>query len=321
MPRQESEPEKKVLLLGSQGQLGQTLLQVSAASTHASTQTPEETSLGAEYALTAWSRQQVDITDEPALWALLDQLQPDLLINAAAYTAVDAAEQDSAAAYAVNATAVASLARWTAANEAWLLHLSTDFVFAGNSRRPYTPQDPTGPLGVYGRSKLAGEQALTSLAPRHSCIIRTSWLYSPYGRNFVKTMLQLMRERDSLMVVDDQLGTPCSTFSLGRCIMAALDRQPSGIFHWSDEGCASWYEFALTIQQQAVTLGLLSRTIPIQPIPASEYPTPARRPAYSVLDKHATTAALGCSPRPWQAELQEVLAWLAAECSVAGPRS
>ncbi|MDT8428138.1 MAG: dTDP-4-dehydrorhamnose reductase [Pseudomonadales bacterium] len=297
----EPKAETKVLLLGSEGQLGQTLLQVCGLGLG------KGQGLDAGYTLTAWSRQQVDICDEPALWAMLDQLQPDLLINAAAYTAVDAAEQHSAEAYAVNATAVTSLARWTVANAAWLLHLSTDFVFAGDCNRPYTPQDPTGPLGVYGQSKLAGEQALTSLAPAHSCIIRTSWLYSPYGRNFVKTMLQLMRQRDSLKVVADQLGTPCSTFSLSRCILAALHHRPTGIYHWSDAGSASWHEFALAIQQQAMALGLLKRTIPIHPIPASEYPTPARRPAYSVLDKHDTTATLGCTPRPWSSELHEVL--------------
>jgi dTDP-4-dehydrorhamnose reductase len=288
----------RILLTGANGQLGETLLRV-------------ESNLN----LIPVTRVEFDLTDHAGMERALDRLRPDVIINAAAYTAVDAAESDAPKAFAVNAEAPAFLARWVAQNTgSHLIHISTDFVFGGEKNQPYLPDDPTHPLGIYGLSKLAGEQAITAVAP-HSTIIRTSWLYSPYGHNFMKTMLRLLREREQLNVVDDQIGTPCSTASLSQCVLAAAVGRPAGIFHWSDAGVASWYDFAVAIQEEALRAGLLDNEIPVLPIPSSGYPTPARRPAYSVLDKRSTMDAMGCRPVHWRAALRDVLRQV---CSLRG---
>ena len=283
---------KKVLLTGANGQTGQTLIR---------------SALMDSCELVAVTRAELDITDADAVLQLLASIQPDVIINAAAYTAVDAAESDADAAFAVNARGPENLARGAQIHGCHLIHLSTDFVFDGKKNLPYAPADKTDPLGVYGQSKLAGEQAVRRILPEHSTIIRTSWLYSRYGANFVKTMLRLMKERDQLSVVDDQIGTPCSTLTLSACIIASVEKQVSGIFHWSDTGLASWYDFAVGIQEEALLLGLLENAIPIKPIPSSAYPTPARRPVYSVLDKRETTVALGCEQQHWRSALRDVL--------------
>jgi len=291
---------KTILLTGASGQLGQTLQQLLAAQEYT-----------AHYCLVAVTHQELDIADEPALRARLAQINPHIIINAAAYTAVDAAESDDLSARAANATGPKHLARWAAGNNSYLIHISTDFVFSGCNWRPYTPDDQTDPLSIYGRTKLEGELHVRYLAPQHSLVLRTSWVYSEFGRNFVKTMLKLMAERDGLSVVADQIGSPTSTWGLARCILAAVAKQPVGILHWTDAGVASWYDFAVAIQDEAVRAGLLSRAIPIAPIPTSAYPTPARRPGYSVLDKSATIAALGVQPAHWRHELQDVMRRLA----------
>lgn len=283
----------KIVLLGANGQLGQTLL-------------PQLQST--DYEVTALTRDQLDISDETALRELFTELSPDIIINAAAYTAVDAAEDDDLTARAANATGPKHLARWANERKAWLLQISTDFVFSGRSHRPYTPDDQTDPLSIYGRTKLEGELHTRYLARDHSLVLRTSWVYSAYGRNFLKTMLRLMAEKDSLNVVADQIGTPTSTLGLAGCIVTAIKKQPVGTLHWSDAGVASWYDFAVAIQDEALALGLLSKAIPIKPIPTTAYPTPARRPAFSVLDKTETIAQLGCEPEHWRHELVKVLA-------------
>jgi dTDP-4-dehydrorhamnose reductase len=283
---------KKVLLTGANGQTGQTLIR---------------SALADSCELLAVSRADLDITDADAVLQLLASIKPDVIINAAAYTAVDAAENNADAAFAINAGGPENLARGARIHGCHLIHLSTDFVFDGSKNLPYTPADKTDPLGVYGQSKLAGEQAVRRILPEHSSIIRTAWLYSPYGSNFVKTMLRLMKERDQLSVVDDQIGTPCSTVTLSACIIAAVEKRISGIFHCSDAGLASWYDFAVAIQEEALLIGLLDFAIPINPIPTSAYPTPARRPIYSVLDKQATVAALGCGQQHWRLALRDVL--------------
>jgi dTDP-4-dehydrorhamnose reductase len=173
--------------------------------------------------------------------------------------------------------------------------------------RPYTPTDQTDPLSIYGRTKLEGELHVRYLAPANSLVLRTSWVYSQFGRNFLKTMLRLMAEKDSLSVVDDQIGTPTSTWGLARCIDAALQHKPAGILHWSDAGVASWYDFAVAIQDEALRAGLLNNAVPIRPIPGTAYPTPAKRPSFSVLDKQDTIAQLHCAPEHWRHELIKVI--------------
>jgi dTDP-4-dehydrorhamnose reductase len=282
----------KIVLLGAQGQLGLTLQQTLPA---------------AGYQLIALSRAELDISDEPTLRATLSDLMPDAIINAAAYTAVDAAETDDLTARAANAAGPKLLASWAAENKRWLLHISTDFVFSGRMYRPYTPTDQTDPLSIYGRTKLEGELHVRYLAPEHSLVLRTSWVYSQFGRNFLKTMLRLMAEKDCLNVVDDQIGTPTSTWGLARCIDAALQQKATGILHWSDAGVASWYDFAVAIQDEALRAGLLQKAVPIKPIPGTAYPTPAKRPSFSVLDKRDTIAQLHCEPAHWRHELIDVI--------------
>lgn len=286
-----------VLLLGANGQLGQTLQRVLAT---------EE-----RYQLVTPDREALDIADEQALRAALDDIRPTAIINAAAYTAVDAAESDDLTARAANAAGPKHLASWAARNNAWLLHISTDFVFSGRNHRPWTPDDQTDPLSIYGRTKLEGELHARYLAPENSLVIRTAWVYSEFGHNFLKTMVRLMAEKDSLNVVADQIGTPTSTWGLARCIKLALEKRPVGLLHWTDAGVASWYDFAVAIQDEALRAGLLQKQIPVHPIPATAYPTPAQRPAFSVLDSSATTQVLGCAPRHWRHELVEVIQRLA----------
>lgn len=284
---------KRIVITGANGQLGQTLQRSSLAETDT---------------LLALGREDMDITNQSKVSARLDSLKPDLIINAAAYTAVDAAESHAAEAYSINEQGVKHLARWAKSNDVHLIHISTDFVFGGNRNRPYRVDDPVAPLGVYGESKLAGEKMIATLLPRKATIVRTAWLYSPYNTNFVKTMLRLMREREALHVVDDQIGTPCSTATLVQCLQGLIQANtPDGIFHWTDAGVASWYDFAVAIQEEALALSLLEREIPIHPIATEKYPTAARRPAYSVLDKSRALLELECPQMHWREALRDVL--------------
>lgn len=282
----------KIVLLGAQGQLGLTL---------------QQTLPSAGHEVIALSRAELDISNESQVRKTLSDIKPDAIINAAAYTAVDAAEQDDLTARAANAAGPKYLASWAAENNTWMLHISTDFVFSGRMYRPYTPTDQTDPLSIYGRTKLEGELHVRYLAPAHSLVLRTSWVYSQFGRNFLKTMLRLMAEKDSLSVVDDQIGTPTSTWGLARCIDAALKQKATGILHWSDAGIASWYDFAVAIQDEALAAGLLNRAIPVKAIPGTAYPTPAKRPSFSVLDKKETIAQLQLEPAHWRHELIKVI--------------
>lgn len=281
-----------LLLVGAGGQLGQTLLQTLDAS---------------QYDIKALTRQDLDIADEAAISEVLNAIKPSVIINAAAYTAVDKAETDDLAARAANATGPKFLARWAAANGAWLLQISTDFVFNGHQHRPYTPDDQTDPPGIYGRTKLEGELHVGYLAPKNSLILRTSWVYSEFGHNFVKTMLNLMQTKDKLGIVADQIGTPSSTWEIARCINRLLEVRPVGTLHWSDAGVASWYDFAIAIQEEALQAGLLKTEIPVNAIATTDYPTPAKRPHYSVLDKSATIDALACQPIHWRRALRQVI--------------
>lgn len=294
---------QKLVVTGGEGQLGKTLDVLCNAG-----------SQSAVLDVVVLDRLTLDITDPAAIAEILGEIGPDCIINAAAYTQVDKADSDSERAFAVNETGAANLASWVATNGGTLIHLSTDFVFDGKSRRPYLPDAPTAPLGVYGRSKLAGEQRVRALLPIKSAVIRTSWLYSEYGNNFVKTMLRLMSERDEIGVVNDQVGSPTSTHSLASLLLTMARRQfQSGLFHWTDGGSVSWYEFALQIQKEALQQGLLSRKIPVRAITTAEYPTPVRRPAYSVLDRRRTLSRFSCARTEWEHELRSVITELARQ--------
>ncbi|MDP1931962.1 MAG: dTDP-4-dehydrorhamnose reductase [Gammaproteobacteria bacterium] len=284
---------KRIAITGANGQLGQTLIRSGFAELHM---------------LLPLGREELDITDPASVAATLDSLKPDFIINAAAYTAVDAAETHAAEAYAINEQGVKHLARWAKGKPVHLIHVSTDFVFGGEKNRPYQVDDPVSPISVYGQSKLAGEKMLATLLPGKATIVRTAWLYSPWNTNFVKTMLRLMKERDVLHIVDDQIGTPCSTASLVGCLQVVVNRnKPGSIYHWTDAGVASWYDFAVAIQEEALALSLLDRAIPVNPIPTAKYPTPAKRPAYSVLDKSKALVELGCPQVHWREALRAVL--------------
>lgn len=283
----------RIAITGANGQLGQTLMR---------------SALFEEHLLLPFGRDTLDIADRANIEAVLSSAAPDVVINAAAYTAVDAAESDEDAAFLLNDKGVENLAMWAAASGAALVHVSTDFVFDGRSHRPYRVEDPVAPLSVYGKSKLAGEQAIANILPGRGTIVRTAWLYSPYRQNFVRTMLRLMRERDGLGVVDDQIGTPTSTDGLVSCLHALISTgRQGGIYHWTDAGVASWYDFAVAIQEEALALSLLDRAIPIRPIPTTQYPTPAVRPAYSVLDKSRALQELQCPQVHWREALRDVL--------------
>jgi len=227
--------------------------------------------------------------DQPAtLPALLDHLQPEIVVNAAAYTAVDRAEQEPEAAFRANAEAPGIIARWCAAHAVPLVHYSTDYVFDGKATRPYPVDAPTAPLGVYGASKLAGEQAVRSAGGRH-LLFRTAWVYAAHGHNFLRTMLRLGAERHELRVVADQIGTPTPAALIADITARALQHpgQLSGTWHLTAAGQTSWHGFAEEIFRQAAAVGILQNTPKLIPIPTSDYPTPARRPGYSCLDTRA----------------------------------
>lgn len=282
----------RALIIGGGGQLGRTLMQT----------------LPAGWTVTAYGSAQCDIAvadiDER-----LAAAKAEVVINAAAYTAVDRAESEEgrARAYAVNDVGAGRLAQACAARGARLVHVSTDFVFDGAASSPYEPAAPARPLGVYGASKLAGERRVREALPA-AAIVRTAWVYSRFGQNFAKTMLRLMSERDQVGVVSDQIGTPTWTVTLAETLWALAARPHlSGIYHFTDAGAASWYDFAVAIQEEALALGLLERAVPVRPIRTVDYPTPAARPAYSVLDKTATYRDLGCEPVHWRVALRRML--------------
>jgi len=282
----------KVLITGAEGQLG-TELQRTAPT-------------GAE--VIALPSTELDVTDKAAVSDAFARIEPSVLINAAAYTAVDHAENDAETAYAVNEQGVVILADAAAASEARLLHVSTDFIFDGGQGHPYTPQDTGRPLGVYGASKLAGEQRLQARNDLDWLILRTSWLYSAHGGNFVKTVLRLMGEGKALRVIADQVGTPTWARGLAEALWVGVGTGLTGTHHWSDAGVASWYDFAVAIQEEALALGILHSATPIAPVTSAEYPTPARRPTYSVLDKSTTWRELDLTPPHWRVNLRQMLA-------------
>ncbi len=282
----------KVLVLGCDGQLGVEL----AGSV------PENVEfIGLDLPI-------LDITDAHKVLECCRKARPDVIVNAAAYTAVDKAEADVQGATAVNVEGARNIAVAARGVAARLIHISTDYVFDGTRSTPYEVGSMTNPLGVYGRTKRDGELAVLEESPGAAVVIRTAWLYSKTGSNFVKTMLRLMNDRDEIQVVSDQFGTPTWAASLAAAIWAFVDSPAhSGIFHWTDGGQTSWLEFAVAIQQEALALGLISRKIPIRAVETKDYPTATRRPRYSVLDCSSTQAALGLKPEPWRNNLCEML--------------
>lgn len=281
----------KVVVVGAGGQLGQELLRT----------VPDQMEC------VALTRADLDIGDAPGVTAHLAGLAPQLVINAAAYTAVDAAESEPQAAHRGNMEGPANLALACRELDARLIHVSTDFVFDGEASRPYPVEAAPAPLGEYGRSKLAGELAVQSALPG-ALIVRTGWVYSAFGNNFVKTMLRLMAERDELAVVADQIGTPTWANGLAGALWAAAGRpHVHGIYHWSDAGACSWYDFAVAIFEEASALGMLARPLKIRPISTADYPTPARRPAYSVLDKTSIWRDLELEGVHWRVQLRSML--------------
>ncbi len=285
----------KILITGAAGQLGQALQH---------TADPKAT-------LIAVTRADLDITDQARVNGFLDDTKPAAIINAAAYTAVDQAEREKDLAFAINGAAVGHLASGAARLGAHFVHVSTDFVFDGTASQPYRPADEPNPLSVYGASKRAGEEAALA-ATKDALIVRTAWVYAAQGRNFVRTMLRLMAEKDSLRIVADQIGAPTAAPSLARALWGLLDAGATGLYHHTDSGVASWYDFAVAIQEEALASGLLEKAIPVYPIPATDYPTPATRPGFSVLDTGATRALLGKPAPHWRVNLRDVMKEIAA---------
>lgn len=257
------------------------------------------------------SRADADITDARVLADVTRKFRPDVVVNAAAYTAVDRAESEADVAMAVNCDGARYVARAAASAGAPVIHISTDYVFNGKARSPYKPDAKTDPIGVYGKTKLMGEMAVKDENPNH-VIVRTSWVFSHRGSNFVRTMLRLGSERDELRVVKDQMGRPTSATDLASALLLvarAFAENPTiaGVYHFANAGETSWFGFAQGIFEQARALG--ERHTPrIVPIPTSEFPTPARRPAYSVLDTATFSERFGVEPRSWQSAVRDTVA-------------
>ncbi|WP_255462818.1 dTDP-4-dehydrorhamnose reductase [Flavobacterium sp. GP15] len=266
--------KKRILVTGANGQLGSELRQIAISKT--------------QYEWIFTDYQELDLCDLNSLESKLTEINPQIIINCAAHTAVDKAETEVELSDVLNHQSVAILGKWSQANDCKLIHVSTDYVFDGNSAVPLTETAQTNPINVYGVTKLAGEKAVLEQNP-NAIIIRTSWVYSSFGNNFVKTMSRVMQERDSLNVVNDQIGSPTYAADLAQAIMTIIEHknwQP-GIYNFSNQGEISWYEFAVAIQE------IGGFNCELGGISASNYPTPAKRPAYSLLDKSKIKATFG----------------------------
>ena len=288
----------KILVIGKSGQLAWELNQLSST----------------DHEVVCLGRNDVDIASSSSLTAILITYKAEAVINASAYTAVDQAESDIENAYALNALSVGNIAQACKSLSIPLIHISTDFVFHGDKGSPYLSSDDTNPLGVYGASKAEGEKLITEIYPENSAIIRTSWVYSTHGNNFVKTMLKLMSSKPELGVISDQIGSPTYAKGLAEaCILSLTNtvNKLKGIHHYTDTGVASWFDFAVAIQNIGLEFGLLDKKIPIKPITSAQYPTPAQRPHYSVLSK---TSLVGELPEVtllhWQEQLRNMMAEL-----------
>ena len=283
----------KVLLTGAAGQLGQALI--------------ASTPPGVE--LVACSRAELDLANREACRAAVQAQRPDWVLNAGAYTAVDKAESEPELAQVVNAGAPGAFSETLAETGGRLLQVSTDFVLNGKQGRPYGPDHELDPLGVYGATKAAGEAA--ALALPGARVLRTSWVYGPVGKNFCLTMLRLHALKaaagEALGVVADQVGCPTATHTLAEACWRAISVEGPQILHWSDAGAASWYDFAVAIGELGVQLGLLQQAAAVRPLTTADYPTPAQRPSYSLLECSSSRVALGLEPLHWRAALAQVL--------------
>jgi dTDP-4-dehydrorhamnose reductase len=281
----------RVLIIGGSGQVGRAL----------------GASAPVDFEVTAPARSVLDLAS-PDLADTVRSLDPELIVNAAAYTDVDRAEGDVDTARLVNALAVHRVAAVARARGARLIHLSTDYVFDGKQGTPYLPSDPPCPLSVYGATKLEGEQLALEATDGLALVLRTSWVYAPEGKNFVTTMLKVMSQERPVLAVADQVATPTAAESVSSAVWAAASHpELTGIAHWTDAGVASRYDLAVAIQEEALALGLLARELPIEPVPTARFPTAARRPAYSVLDSSSARAALGVPARHWRVALRRML--------------
>ena len=296
----------KLLLLGGNGQVGRELRRALPALGHVVV----ATRAGAEGELAA------DFDAPDSVGELVRRIAPDVVVNAVAHTAVDRAESEPDATFRVNALAPAAIAQACAATGALLLHYSTDYVFDGSASRPYREDDVTAPLGVYGASKLAGEEAVRASGARHA-ILRTAWVYAAHGKNFLHTMLRLASERDELRVVADQIGapTPAAWIADASARILAHGVPASGTWHLVAAGETSWHGFAEAIIDEALAAGLLARRPRVLPITTADYPTPARRPAYSVLDTTRLRRDFGIAAPEWRDGLHAVIEGLAAGCA------
>lgn len=283
----------KVLLTGASGQVGSCFQDL------VSKKYPQMT-------LLATDRSQLDITDAAAVDRVVAQFQPNVIFNAAAYTAVDRAESDPEGAWSVNVQAVENLALAAQRHHAFFVHISTDYVFNGEADKPWVEDHPCDPQSVYGSTKLAGEKA--AQVCDQTIVLRTSWVFSEYGNNFVKTMLRLGKERPELSIIDDQRGCPTYAGDIANAVMQIIcaDERPTGVYHYSGLGEISWFGFAETILQKACTHGLLAKMPELKPIPTTQYPTPAKRPKYSVMSTKKIVAA-GIKPVSWLPSVDLVL--------------
>ena len=288
----------RILVAGGQGQVGSALAQQGL-----------EQSLD----LIALGRQHLDITSAESIAAVFAEYKPDLLINAAAYTAVDKAESEPELAYAINETATALLADACAARDIPMLHISTDYVFDGTKDSPYVESDPVNPIAVYAKSKEAGERALRERLERH-IILRTSWVFGVQGNNFVKTMVRLAKDRDRLTVVADQFGGPASARGIAEALLKIAAQYQSGssiawgTYHYCQKPYVSWHQFAETIIARAIEIGLIDHAVEVAPIPSSEFPTPVKRPPNSRLDSSLLQAEFNVPhTQLWFEDLSEVI--------------
>jgi dTDP-4-dehydrorhamnose reductase len=280
-----------VVVTGRSGQLGWELMRLSE--------------FVPEYQYFFTGRNEIDLSEPASIAPFFERYKPSVFVNCAAYTAVDKAETEKELALCINATAVAEIARCCKLYGCKLITISTDYVFNGMATTPYRIDEPTDPVNYYGYTKMLGEQMALEQLPS-SIIIRTSWVYSEHGHNFVKTMLRLMRERESIGVVNDQQGCPTSAADLAKAILQIIQHVlegtgHKGVYHFSNQGAITWYDFALAIRNLA---GL---TCEVKPIPSSAFPTPAKRPQYSVMDITAIADDFGITLRNWQESLQECM--------------
>jgi dTDP-4-dehydrorhamnose reductase len=282
----------RILLTGADGQLGNELQQTLAP-------------LGEVIALT---RQELDLSQGEQIRQLVQQVRPSMIVNSAAYTAVDKAESEVELAQAVNGMAPKIMAEEAEKIGALLLQVSTDYVFDGQKNTPYLETDPTHPLSSYGKSKLAGEVGIQEVVTDNYLILRTAWVYGVYGKgNFVKTMLRLGQDREELRVVADQVGSPSWAKDIADAIAQLLQSETTGIYHFTNSGVVSWYDFAIAIFEEARALGFPLKVQRVIPITTADYPTPAVRPAYSVLSGKKITETLGDYPPYWRDSLRKML--------------